>query len=620
MAGRAGRKILQVQATQIEDKQQETNVTNNKVLDFKKDVRFEAMQVLIDMDDNETMNERNLDEESINNIEINFSSSIKANNKKKAKNKKKNKAMLNSSKTSIIHTQEMNIELLSIKTTDNNDHSAKASDFKEEIDLFRIDRRKINYVNDITKIFGKSMDNKRKPNSGIRNRIINEPRDNWPITNKLGVTMSLLKKENNINYYTFKHSKNYQDVQSQFMLGLMVHNHEASMNLLQSFPYHVDSLLQYAEICRINGENQIASDLIEKAIYVHELAFEPGFNYFKNDCKLDYKIMENRSFYIALFKFINVCSVKGFNDTALELTKILVNLSQSTSDPDPLATVLMIDYLCLRAQQYDFFIRYFNTYNCKRNLSLMPNFVLSLCLVKFKQNPSDYELNKEIQDAILKFPGLIILLLNNLNIILDSSLSFHHIFTKWADSSESPSLKSLYNLYVKRCAQYWNDRKIIDWLIQNIHEVCLNFQMNNSIIEQIFKTRVSKYQILPNQIKRHLTLCSHLEISLPQNENSPHLVVFDHDPFPPNDTIDFYQNKQSNPIRNEESAQGLLSSIISSIIPNYDSTTSATNSSHSLNDAIRRIEQTISDRLNTVISLNSNNTDLDNHIDENQID
>lgn len=75
-----------------------------------------------------------------------------------------------------------------------------------------------------------------------------------------------------------------------------------------------------------------------------------------------------RSLFIALFRHILNVGQKGCYRTALELCKLLLNLSP---DDDPLAVSLMIDFYALRAQEYSWLVALYDTYEPTKNLSMV---------------------------------------------------------------------------------------------------------------------------------------------------------------------------------------------------------------------------------------------------------
>jgi hypothetical protein len=64
--------------------------------------------------------------------------------------------------------------------------------------------------------------------------------------------------------------------------------------ILQTHPYHIDSLLQLAEVCNKIGESDLAKDLIERAIYAVELALHPMFDPLNANCRMLFSVEENK--------------------------------------------------------------------------------------------------------------------------------------------------------------------------------------------------------------------------------------------------------------------------------------------------------------------------------------
>lgn len=67
------------------------------------------------------------------------------------------------------------------------------------------------------------------------------------------------------------------------------------------YPYHIDSLIQLSDICRMSEDPQMASELIERALYILESAFHPSFNLASGKCRLEYKNQENRYLLVICF-------------------------------------------------------------------------------------------------------------------------------------------------------------------------------------------------------------------------------------------------------------------------------------------------------------------------------
>jgi hypothetical protein len=114
--------------------------------------------------------------------------------------------------------------------------------------------------------------------------------------------------------------------------------------LSQEDPYHIDTLLQLAELSMFSEDVETATELIEKAVFMCQVAFHPSFSLASGQSRLPYKYPENRSFYIAVMRHIRFVGEKGGYLTALELCKVLYNLEPKE---DPLALLMVMDFYAL---------------------------------------------------------------------------------------------------------------------------------------------------------------------------------------------------------------------------------------------------------------------------------
>ncbi|XP_077897241.1 ribosome quality control complex subunit TCF25-like [Ictidomys tridecemlineatus] len=94
--------------------------------------------------------------------------------------------------------------------------------------------------------------------------------------------------------------------------------------LLQTSPYHVDSLLQLSDACRFQEDQEMARDLIERAPYSMKCAFHPLFSLTSGTHRLDYRRPENRSFYLALYKQMSFLEKRGCPCTVLDFCKLIL--------------------------------------------------------------------------------------------------------------------------------------------------------------------------------------------------------------------------------------------------------------------------------------------------------
>jgi hypothetical protein len=90
------------------------------------------------------------------------------------------------------------------------------------------------------------------------------------------------------------------------------------------------------------------------------------------------------SFFMSIFKFMDILGKKGCFRTALEYNKFLLKLNLD----DPTACLLCIDYNAISSKQYAFllqFVRHYAAYCGQKdtNIYLIPNFTYSTALAKF---------------------------------------------------------------------------------------------------------------------------------------------------------------------------------------------------------------------------------------------
>ena len=89
------------------------------------------------------------------------------------------------------------------------------------------------------------------------------------------------------------------------------------------------------------------------------------------------------SFFMSIFKFIDILGKKGCFRTALEYNKFLLKINMN----DPTACLLSIDFNALSSKQYSYlleFTKHFSSYTGAKNCSLylLPNFCYSVALAK----------------------------------------------------------------------------------------------------------------------------------------------------------------------------------------------------------------------------------------------
>lgn len=144
-------------------------------------------------------------------------------------------------------------------------------------------------------------------------------------------------------------------------------------------PYHINSLIQLSEMCKMSEDHAMASELIEHAVYALETSFHSMFSLTQGNCRLDYRRQENRSMFVILFKHAQYLESRACARTSLEVSKLLLTL-----DPeDPLAMILILDYYALRSKQYEWLAQLYSEWNDSLNLCQLPNMAFSNALALF---------------------------------------------------------------------------------------------------------------------------------------------------------------------------------------------------------------------------------------------
>lgn len=127
-------------------------------------------------------------------------------------------------------------------------------------------------------------------------------KDNWPQSNKSGLSMNLVEtKPGGIQYFNYEHSSNYKQVQYKFLEAVESMNPDVIVGIINEYPNHIDSLIQLSDSCKFSEDLALAAELIERALFCLECAFHPVFNLSQGNCRLDYRIQENRYQHDTLF-------------------------------------------------------------------------------------------------------------------------------------------------------------------------------------------------------------------------------------------------------------------------------------------------------------------------------
>lgn len=261
------------------------------------------------------------------------------------------------------------------------------------------------------------------------------PKETWPTVTKTGIFMSIEpassddaetnpRKPKGVHWFIFEHSPSYRALQHKFLAAVESMDSDNIIKIINQQPYHVDSLIQLSELCKMSEDHAMASELIEHAILALESAFHSMFSLTTGNCRLDYRRQENRALFIVLFKHCQYLEGRACSRTALEIAKLILTFDPDT---DPLAMILVIDYYALRAKQYEWLVQLYEEWEVTNNLSQLPNMAYSYALALYYMNKDGTRevADEAIQYAVLMFPGVVKPLLDALSVQVDSRASSH---------------------------------------------------------------------------------------------------------------------------------------------------------------------------------------------------
>lgn len=283
---------------------------------------------------------------------------------------------------------------------------------------------------------------------------------------------------------------------------------------------------------------------------------------------MDYRRQENRGFFIVLFKHAQFLAARACSRTALEIFKTILSLDPEN---DPLAIILLIDFYAIRSKQYDFLVELYKEWDASHNLSLLPNIAYSYALALYHLNCIE-EADDALQYALGMFPGVLNLLLEELNIKSDQRSSSHKYFGPSSVNNVPAALQQLYKLYIARSSMIWSgDTEILMWIERNVHKVLDKVDAKDETINEFSSKRSSCYPSPPRNILRHVIL-SEFKEKVPladflMKEKEP-IVHFD--PLPPLDSVNIYERpKESNPQQQYLRSANGLQLFFESLFPSF---------------------------------------------------
>lgn len=329
------------------------------------------------------------------------------------------------------------------------------------------------------------------------------PRDTW-FDQAPGLIMDLDSEATNnasergisdVKYFRYAHEAHYARLQDLYLELVKSHDPNLLVDICSRYPYHVDSLLQLAELYRQMGELDRAAEQVERCLYVLEGSWHVSFKPFDGTCRLSFDVMENRPLYVALFRYSQLLTRRGLYRTSLEISKLLLNLDPEN---DPMGMLMLADSYALLSIEYQWIEDMRETYEYIP-IKYFPNFAASAALAKdairssfsetgnrsgsssmAKNGKNSEEMDaendsakaKEVEDmlidTILTFPMIVMPLLN----ATDNSSTVwteHRLFEEpWyaAGYTDGGLLNRMARVYAERSKLLWSSERNKVLLVQ----------------------------------------------------------------------------------------------------------------------------------------------------------
>lgn len=371
--------------------------------------------------------------------------------------------------------------------------STKKDDF---FSWFKIEKKFLNYESELRKLFGAStIASSSQFGNLLQNRLrdpriqaierktkgyfmcqplnpvwLTLPSSDLSMVISHSIRANFTPKESSMPNFTFQHGPLYIQAQFDFLDASRSHDPSFFSEILQRMPLHVDTLLSMAEFLIYQGNYAQATELVGRALFTLEKAFHASFRLL--DCGLDYKDYENRSLFLALFKYIDLIGRKGCWKCAFEYCKLALSLSQGRhlqfEDRDPLGIILLIDFFAIKAEDYNFLLSssYKSFCSLEGTPLLLPNFYYSNALAKFHMKESSEVASLYLYEAFLNYPFVLKLLAEDKNILpfFDDEEKLYHDYFDSVDCSSNPTILLIQRIYVERAFHLWKEPKVTIWL------------------------------------------------------------------------------------------------------------------------------------------------------------
>ncbi|KAJ2686282.1 hypothetical protein H4R19_006726, partial [Coemansia spiralis] len=360
-------------------------------------------------------------------------------------------------------------------------------------------------------------------------------------------------------WFVLEHSGRFRTIQLEFLEAVMTHNADAIAGLAYHHPYHVDALLQQSEIMKqMGGDFREAGELVERALFAFEQGFAPRFSATNGTGRLDFRRIESRGLFLALFRHMQFMARRGCWRTAFETNKVLLGL-----DPvhDPYGALLTLDFHALKSKQFEY-VRQFAAGWTWSPVELLPNWAFSRALAEFMlESSASKKCDGDtpgvsmdlLVEAILVFPTAVPLLWTKANIAVDPVVLTHPYFQdeQIPDESAMTHMQLLVQMFVERHGALYRTPEVGRWLQEGLllalEQIALGGASASDLTAGaavVDRRRAAQKQlctyVIPEHISRHVLVADMeaMKAGLPAEIREATSYAFD--PLPPHNDINVY--------------------------------------------------------------------------------
>ncbi|ETV97740.1 hypothetical protein H310_09106 [Aphanomyces invadans] len=300
------------------------------------------------------------------------------------------------------------------------------------------------------------------------------------------------------DYFQIDWSIEYKKMQEQFRVLQMTHDPQSIVHFLHKHPYHVDALLQMAEVFQHHGQMDHSTECIKKCVYFMELAWGEHFSVNSGLCRMDFAAGDNKSFFRALFFLMRQVGRRGCVRSAFEIAKLIWSL-----DPkgDPMHVLLCLDYYALSARQCQFVVDLVNSntevvFRTDKSVAVpslalvtvaeLPGLQLSAALARYLLGDV-VRATDDLAATLSKFPQVLVPLTEKCGITTTSKswqdVICSAVFANAPHLDDNGIVSHLLHIYVTRHASLWKVNEIQAFLLQSATKASASYNRATFVTE-----------------------------------------------------------------------------------------------------------------------------------------